>query len=126
MTMNAPNQPIIETTGLTKRFGERVAVDHADLTVPGGCAFGFLGPNGAGKTTLIRMLLGMLRATDGQMRILGDEVPARRAVALRRVGAIVEEPRFHGHLTGIENLRCAAAVRGPECEARIAPALARV
>ncbi len=111
---------------MTKRFGTRVAVDRVDLTVPAGCAFGFLGPNGAGKTTLIRMLLGLLHASDGQMQLLGMEVPAQRSVALRRVGAIVEEPRFHGHLTGLENLRCAAAVRGPECSARIEPSLERV
>jgi len=117
---------VIETTGLTKRFGERVAVDHADLTVPRGCAFGFLGPNGAGKTTLIRVLLGLTPATEGSMRVLGLPVPERRSEALARVGAIVEEPRFHGHLTGRENLRLAAACQSAEAEARIAPALDRV
>ena len=126
MAMNDPAQPVIETTGLTKRFGERVAVDHADLTVPRGCAFGFLGPNGAGKTTLIRVLLGLTPATEGSMRVLGLPVPERRSEALARVGAIVEEPRFHGHLTGRENLRLAAACRSAEAEARIAPALDRV
>jgi ABC-2 type transport system ATP-binding protein len=126
MAMNDPAQPVIETTGLTKRFGERVAVDHADLTVPRGCAFGFLGPNGAGKTTLIRVLLGLTPATEGSMRVLGLPVPEQRSEALARVGAIVEEPRFHGHLTGRENLRIAAACRSAEAEARIAPALDRV
>src|SRR5207248_4059167 len=84
--------------------GGRTAVDNVDLRVPRGSAFGYLGPNGAGKTTLIRMLLGLTRATAGDMRVLGMPVPAQRAEALRRVGAIVEEPRFHGHLTGRENL----------------------
>ena len=116
----------IETHGLTKRFGERTALDGIDLQVPTGCAFGFLGPNGAGKTTIIRTLLGLTHANAGTMQILGRPVPAERAAALQRVGAIVEEPRFHMHLTGRENLRTIAAVRGPEVDERIAPALARV
>jgi ABC-2 type transport system ATP-binding protein len=116
----------IETHGLTKRFGERAALDGIDLRVPCGCAFGFLGPNGAGKTTIIRTLLGLTTASSGTMRVLGHPVPAELAQALRRVGAIVEEPRFHMHLTGRENLRLIAAVRGPEAYAQIDPALARV
>ncbi len=116
----------IQTRGLTKRFGERVAIDGVDLHVPRGCAFGFLGPNGAGKTTLIRTLLGLTSASAGTMRLLGLPVPARRAEALQRVGAIVEEPRFHMHLSGRENLRVVAAARGPEVRSRIEPALARV
>jgi ABC-2 type transport system ATP-binding protein len=125
--INSDNgSPAISTTGLTKRFGERVALAEADLTVPHGVAFGFLGPNGAGKTTLIRTLLGLTHATAGQMQLLGLPVPARRAEALARVGAIVEEPRFHGHLTGTENLRIAAACREPGTDARIPGALERV
>jgi ABC-2 type transport system ATP-binding protein len=117
---------VIETSGLVKRFGERAAVAGVDLSVPEACAFGFLGLNGAGKTTLIRMLLGLTAATAGEMRLLGLPVPAERSSALGRVGAIVEEPRFHGHLSGRENLRANAAARGGEAAARIAPALARV
>jgi len=67
---------VVETSGLTKRFGERVAVDDVELRVPRGSAFGYLGPNGAGKTTLIRMLLGLTQATVGTMRLLGRPVPA--------------------------------------------------
>jgi ABC-2 type transport system ATP-binding protein len=119
-------QLIVETEGLTKRFGERTAIDRVDLRVPRGCAFGFLGPNGAGKTTMIRMLLGLTHASAGSMRLLGRPVPAERAQALRRVGAIVEEPRFHPHLSGRENLRIVAAARGPEVRERIPGALARV
>ena len=117
---------VVETSGLTKRFGERVAVDDVDLHVPRGSAFGYLGPNGAGKTTLIRMLLGLTSSTAGSMRLLGRPVPAERAEALSRVGAIVEEPRFHGHLTGRENLSVIAAAREPEAHGRIDGALARV
>ena len=93
---------VVETSGLTKRFGDRAAVDDVELRVPRGSAFGYLGPNGAGKTTLIRMLLGLTDATSGTMQVLGRPVPAERGAALARVGAIVEEPRFHGYLTGRE------------------------
>jgi ABC-2 type transport system ATP-binding protein len=117
---------VVETSGLTKRFGERVAVADVDLQVPRGAAFGYLGPNGAGKTTLIRMLLGLTQATAGTMQLLGRPVPQERAAALARVGAIVEEPRFHGHLTGRENLTVIAAAREREAHGRIDGALARV
>ena len=117
---------VIETAGLTKRFGERVAVDRVELRVPRGSAFGYLGPNGAGKTTLIRMLLGLTEPSSGTMRLLGRPVPEQRGRALARVGAIVEEPRFHPYLTGRENLQIAAAVRGADAQARIPGALKRV
>jgi ABC-2 type transport system ATP-binding protein len=120
------NGYIVETHGLTKRFGTRVAVDGVDLRIPRGSAFGYLGPNGAGKTTLIRMLLGLTRASEGSMRLLGRPVPAERAETLARVGAIVEEPRFHPFLTGRENLEIVAAARGAEAFERIDGALDRV
>jgi ABC-2 type transport system ATP-binding protein len=133
--MNTEKQPngrsggsaayVVETSALTKRFGERVAVDNVELRVPRGSAFGYLGPNGAGKTTLIRMLLGLTQASAGNMRLLGRPVPDERATALARVGAIVEEPRFHKHLTGRENLTVIAAAREPEAHDRIDGALAR-
>ncbi len=119
-------QFVVETSGLTKRFGERVAVANVDLHVPRGSAFGYLGPNGAGKTTLIRMLLGLTHATAGTMQLLGRPVPEERTAALARVGAIVEESRFHRHLTGRENLTVIAAAREPEAHGRIDGALARV
>lgn len=124
--MNPNSTSAIETVGLTKRFGERTALDGIDLQVPRGVAFGFLGPNGAGKTTIIRTLLGLTPASAGTMHVLGHRLPAERAQALQRVGAIVEEPRFHMHLTGRENLRIVSAVRGPETLDRIDPVLARV
>jgi ABC-2 type transport system ATP-binding protein len=116
----------VETHGLTKRFGPTVAVDDVELGVPRGSAFGYLGPNGAGKTTLIRTLLGLTRANAGTMSLLGIPVPADRRKALARVGAIVDEPRFHPHLTGRDNLRLLAAARGGDADQRIAPSLARV
>ena len=116
----------METRGLTKLFGTNVAVDGVELQVPRGSRFGYLGPNGAGKTTLMRTLLGLTRADDGTMSLLGIPVPAGRKQALARVGAIVDEPRFHPHLTGRENLRLLAAARGGGAAARIAPSLDRV
>jgi ABC-2 type transport system ATP-binding protein len=126
MTESTNGSLAVETKGFTKRFGARVAVDNVDLRVPTSTAFGFLGPNGAGKTTLIRALLGLTRPSSGTWSMLGRPMPEERAIALRRVGAIVEEPRFHPHLTGRENLRVVAAAREREADARIPGALARV
>jgi ABC-2 type transport system ATP-binding protein len=129
---NSPPAPVgnsqwaVETHGLTKRFGDNVAVNDVELLVPRGCAFGYLGPNGAGKTTLIRTLLGLTHADAGTMFLLGHRVPRHRDLALARVGAIVDEPRFHGHLTGRQNLQILAAAREPAAKGRIEPALERV
>jgi ABC-2 type transport system ATP-binding protein len=120
------DQPALETWGLTKRFGDRTAIDDVSLVVPRGAAYGFLGHNGAGKTTLIRILLGLTRASAGSATVLGLPVPEQRATALARVGAIVEEPSFYPHLTGYENLKIAAAIRGPETRKRIDGVLERV
>jgi ABC-2 type transport system ATP-binding protein len=116
----------VETHGLTKRFGDNVAVNDVELLVPRGCAFGYLGPNGAGKTTLIRVLLGLTHADAGTMSLLGYRVPKHRDVALARVGAIVDEPRFHSHLTGRQNLQVLAAAREPAARDRVGAALERV
>jgi ABC-2 type transport system ATP-binding protein len=126
MNTNPISPYVVETDGLTKRFGDRTVVHGVDLHVPRGTAFGYLGPNGAGKTTLIRMLLGLTSANSGSMKIRGLAVPAQRAEALSRVGAIVEEPRFYGHLTGRENLEVVAAARGREAFARIDGSLDRI
>ncbi|MFB9313898.1 ABC transporter ATP-binding protein [Nocardioides plantarum] len=99
---------VIETIGLRKEFrgrrGTRVAVHDLDLAVPAGGVHGFLGPNGSGKTTTIRMLLGLARATGGQMRLFGQVVPAHLPAVIDRVGAVVESPKFSPHLTGGRNL----------------------
>src|SRR6476660_2670365 len=116
----------VETHGLTKRFGGNIAVNGVELLVPRGSAFGYLGPNGAGKTTLIRVLLGLTRADAGTMSLLGYPVPRHRDAALARVGAIVDEPRFHAHLTGRQNLLLLAAAREPAARERIGAALERV
>ena len=101
--MNTQNGHVIETTDLTKRYGEVVAVDHLTLRVPRGGVFGFLGPNGSGKTTTMGMLLGLVHPTSGEARIFGD--PARHPATLRRVGAMVETPTFYPYLSGRANLR---------------------
>ena len=124
--MNKQSEYVIETEGLKKSFGDQVAVDGVDLRVPRGSAFGYLGPNGAGKTTLIRMLLGLTQPSAGTMRVLGRPMPKERSRALARVGAIVEEPGFHKHLSGRENLWTAAAAREPAAHLRIDSVLERV
>ena len=96
-----PPTHAIETDALTRRFGARVAVSDLALRVPEGGIYGFLGLNGAGKTTTIRMLLGLIRADGGSVRIFGE--PFRREV-LARIGALVEMPSLYAHLTGRENL----------------------
>src|SRR5215207_8198850 len=126
MTSPTESSLAIETRGLGKRFGARAALDGVELEVPRGVAFGFLGANGAGKTTLIRLLLGLANPTSGTMRLLGHDLPGGSVAALARVGAIIEEPRFHPHLTGRENLHVHAAARERAAHDRIDGALARV
>ncbi|MBX9815049.1 MAG: hypothetical protein A4S12_09325 [Proteobacteria bacterium SG_bin5] len=94
----------IETLGLSKGFGGRLAVEGVSLRVPMGSIYGFLGPNGAGKTTTMRLLLGLLRADAGQVRLLGVDLAADRIAALRGVGAFVESPSLYDHLSGRANL----------------------
>jgi ABC-2 type transport system ATP-binding protein len=101
-SVTAPNGNVIETTDLTKQYGEVVAVDRLTLRVPRGGVFGFLGPNGSGKTTTMGMLLGLVHPTSGDARIFGD--PARHPATLRRVGAMVETPTFYPYLSGRANL----------------------
>jgi len=97
---------LIETKQLTKRYGDRLAVDAVDLRVRRGEVYGFLGPNGAGKTTTLRMLLGLARATSGSARVLGA-APGQPA-ALARIGMLVESPGFYPYLSGRDNLRVVA------------------
>ncbi|WP_129668264.1 ABC transporter ATP-binding protein [Phytoactinopolyspora endophytica] len=94
----------IATTGLTKRFGKRTAVDAIDLDVPDGSVYGFLGPNGSGKTTTIRILLGLAAATAGSVQVLGERIPDGAGTVLPRVGALVDGPAFHPYLSGRDNL----------------------
>jgi len=100
-----PEPAAIRTAGLTKRFrGGQVAVNEIDLVVPHGSVYGFLGPNGSGKTTTIRMLLDLITPTAGSHELLGRPMPRAAAEVLPRVGALVEGPAFHPHLSGWANL----------------------
>jgi ABC-2 type transport system ATP-binding protein len=94
----------IETDGLTKHYGNRVAVDGLNLRVPAGSVSGLVGPNGAGKTTTIRMLLGLLSPTAGRALVLGEPLDGRLRF-LERVGALVDGPAFYPRLSGRNNLR---------------------
>ncbi|MCX7858794.1 MAG: ABC transporter ATP-binding protein [Chloroflexus sp.] len=102
----------IETIDLTKRYGKRLAVDQLNLTVGKGEVFGFLGPNGAGKTTTIAMLLGLVKPTKGRALVLGYDVQREPALALQRVGAMIEAPAFYPYLSGADNLRVLARAGG--------------
>ncbi len=96
--------PAVATTGLTKRFGHQVAVDRLDLRVPRGAVYGFLGPNGSGKTTTIRMVLGLVVPTAGEVELLDRRMPHEASDVLPLVGALVEGPAFHPYLSGRANL----------------------
>ncbi|MBB3050668.1 ABC-2 type transport system ATP-binding protein [Prauserella isguenensis] len=109
------------TRGLRKTYGHTVAVDHVDLDVPDGAVLGMLGPNGSGKTTTIRMLLGLVQPTEGEVQALGHAMPDRAADALPDVGALVEGPGFHPFLSGRENLLRLAAAE-PQLTAKRIPA----
>ncbi|MGA1836235.1 ATP-binding cassette domain-containing protein [Herbiconiux sp. 11R-BC] len=102
----------IRTTGLTKRFGKQTVVNGIDLAVPRGSVFGFLGPNGSGKTTTIRMLLGLASASDGEIALLDQAIPAGLARVLPEVGALIEGPGFSPFLSGAANLRRLDAADG--------------
>ncbi|WIG61433.1 MAG: Efflux ABC transporter, ATP-binding protein [Ktedonobacterales bacterium] len=110
---------VLQTQALTKRYGERLAVNNLDLAVYQGDIFGFLGPNGAGKTTTIRMALGLITPTSGSVEVLGQEVQQHRAAVLPRVGALVETPALYLYMSGRDNLRAVASVLGGVPEARL-------
>ncbi|WP_186567568.1 ABC transporter ATP-binding protein [Lawsonibacter celer] len=104
---------IIETHDLCKQYGNALRVAHLDLDVPEGSVYGFLGPNGAGKSTTLKMILGLVRPTAGDIRVLGKKMDGgNRLSVLRQVGSLIESPSYYGHLTGEENLRIVQTLRG--------------
>jgi ABC-2 type transport system ATP-binding protein len=110
---------VLRTINLSKRYGQRLAVDNLNLEVYRGEIVGFLGPNGAGKTTTIRMALGLITPTSGSVEILGQDVATSKARILPRVGALIETPALYLYMSGRDNLRATAAVLGGVPKARI-------
>jgi ABC-2 type transport system ATP-binding protein len=113
-----PPEAPVEVRGLVKRYGDLVAVAGVDLTVEPGDVYGYLGPNGAGKTTSLRMMLGLIRPSAGQVRLFGRD-PQVTVRALEGVAGFVEAPRFYPYLSGLENLRMMAAFDGGDAQERI-------
>ena len=111
-TRNDTAGPVMRTRGLTKRYGRLTAVDAVDLRVDAGQVYGFLGPDGAGKTTVLRMLVGLITATGGQVQVL-DQEPGDPA-ALRQIGSLIEAPGFYPYLSGRANLRLLACYAGAD------------
>jgi ABC-2 type transport system ATP-binding protein len=117
--------PPVEVRGLVKRYGDLVAVAGVDLTIDAGDVYGYLGPNGAGKTTSLRMMLGLIRPTEGSVRLFGRD-PTRSVRALEGVAGFVEAPTFYPYLTGRRNLELLAAFDGDGARERIEHALEMV
>jgi ABC-2 type transport system ATP-binding protein len=125
--VRAPDRgPPVEARGLVKRYGDITAVDHVDLTVGAGDVYGFLGPNGAGKTTALRIMLGLIRPSEGAVRLFGRDPMLEGARALDGVAGFVEAPQFYPYLSGRTNLELLAAYDGGGGRARIDEVLAVV
>ncbi len=97
-------QPLVQLKQVTKRIGQRTIIDNLTLDLPPGEVFGFLGPNGSGKTTTIRMMVGLMSITSGEITINGHNVQKEYEQAIRHVGAIVENPEMYKYLSGYKNL----------------------
>ncbi|MDQ8057416.1 ABC transporter ATP-binding protein [Bacillus velezensis] len=106
------NDQIVVTHDLTKKYKKHTSVDGLNLRMRRGEIYGFLGPNGAGKTTTIRMLLGLIKPTKGNIEIFGQNLNKNRLQILQRIGSLVESPTYYGNLTGYENLEAVRRLRG--------------
>jgi len=102
---------IVSTHNLSKRYGNVFSVKEVNLSVCEGDIYGFLGPNGAGKTTTLKMILGLVRPTDGKVKIFGKELEANRRYILQNIGSLIESPSNYEHLTGLENMRVVQRLR---------------
>lgn len=108
----------IETNNLTKQYGEQKSVANLSIHVKKGRIYGLLGRNGAGKTTTMKMLLGLTNPTSGEVRIFGKDIRTDKKKVLSRIGNLIESPGFYPNLTGTENLKIMARLRGiPNCNA---------
>ena len=115
---------VIETRGLTKTYGTVRALDGLDLSIPRGGVYGVLGPNGAGKSTLFRILLGLIRPTQGMASVMGG--PVGQVASMRRMGSMIETPRFPPYMTARQVLRWLALEHGVGAEVDIPSWLERV
>ena len=105
-------QFIVQTTALTKRYAGRSVVNQVSLSVPEGSVYGFIGPNGAGKSTTMKMLLGLVKPSGGEILLRGKRMEEKnRLELLRQTGSLVESPSCYGHLTGEENLQLVAELK---------------
>jgi ABC-2 type transport system ATP-binding protein len=123
--MSEASPPPVEVRGLVKRYGDLTAVDGVDVTVNPGDVYGYLGPNGAGKTTSLRMMLGLIRPTEGTVRLFGRD-PTETVAALQGVAGFVEAPTFYPYLSAQRNLELLAAYDGNDAKRRVASALETV
>ncbi|MBW9152235.1 ABC transporter ATP-binding protein [Clostridium estertheticum] len=103
---------VLKINNLSKKYKNIKVVDNINLNVKEGTIYGFLGPNGAGKSTTIRMILGLIKATSGTVKLFGDDIQENRIKILKRIGAIVESPSYYGHLSAYDNLKIWAELKG--------------
>lgn len=96
---------VVNIEGVTKKFNNNTVVDNLNLEIQSGSIFGLLGPNGAGKTTIMRMILGLVRADGGSIKVFGKDMSLNREEILREVGCMIESASFYGNLSAFENLK---------------------
>ena len=123
------DRPLVQIVDTTKSFGQKLALDRTSFSVPAGRICGLLGPNGAGKTTLFRLLMGILKATDGRLLVDGLDAFEDRVEVKRLIGFLPDEPVFYSYLSGRETLELSAAMHGldvAETMARLAPMIERL
>ncbi len=128
-TPSETRSDLVRVSGVSKSFGAKSALRNVSFSVPGGWICGLLGPNGAGKTTLFRLLMGILKATEGSLRVDGLDAFADRVEAMRLIGFLPDEPVFYSYLSGREVLELSAAMHGLDVGAtmeRMAPTIGRL
>ena len=119
---------LIETKGLCKSYGGTMRVKDLHMSVPEGSVYGFLGPNGAGKSTTLKMILGLVHPTGGEIDVFGKRMNEKnRLDILKDIGSLIESPSYYGHLTGEENLKILQTLRNvPESSIRDALDIVRL
>ena len=117
---------VLETKALTRKYKQQTAVDALNIHVPKGCIYGLLGRNGAGKTTTLRMIMGLVKPTVGDIEVFGQNIQENAEQIYPRVGSIIETPGFYENLTAPENLAILARLRGIHRRDAISYALSRV